>query len=273
MLHPRLPANRIAITLLIIGALLLSVSVFVSSTILAFIGLSLAFWGSLFLFATTTKFVKALVLDAAAISYYTTLDRIIDDLNLKGKPIYIPPYPKDTYLPEHLVGLKEMVVFISAEDNAEIPNIGEMAQKEFLVKNPKGILITPPGSGLINLFEKELNSEFGNLLPKQLGTDFTKMDRESFYEWLPTIIVNHFELTSDLEIKLENDQIHLKIADLVYRNLYSKEQNLKTIHSIGCPLTSAIACALAIIAGKSVTITETKTSPDLKIIEVRYGLI
>jgi hypothetical protein len=269
----KIPSNKISIALLTIGALLLLASVIVSSTILAFIGLGLAFWGALFLFATSTKFVKAPILDAAAISYYTTLDRIIDDLNYKGKPIYIPPYPKDTYLPEHLAGLKEMVVSISAENNTEIPNIGEIAQKEFLVKNPQGIVITPPGSGLVNLFEKELSSDLGSLLPKELGADFTKMDQESFYEWLPTIIVNHLELASNLEIKAEKNQIYLKITDSVYRNLYSWEKNIKTIHSIGCPLISAIACALAIKTGKLVTITETKISPDLKTIEVWYGIV
>ena len=269
----KMPTRNISITLLAFGVLLLIASVAVSSAILAFIGLSLTFWGALFLFATQTKFVNASILDAGVISYYTTLDRIIDNLKYKGKPIYIPPYPKETYLPEHLSGLKEIVVSISAADKTEIPNIGEIAQKEFLVGNPKGIVITPPGSGLVNVFEKELNSGIGSILPKEFGADFTKMDQDSFYEWLPTIIVNHLELASNLEIKPEKDQVYVRITDSVYRSLYSWDRNIKAINSLGCPIISAIACALAMKTGKLVTIKETKTSPDQKIIEVWYQII
>ncbi len=261
MKSKKMPSNKIGIALLIIGALLLSASVITSSTILAFIGLGLTFWGALFLFARSTKFVTVPILDATALSTYATLDRIIDDLNYKGKAIYIPPYPKDTYLPEYLEGLKEMVVFISAKDSTKIPPIEEMAKKQFLVKNPKGICITPPGSGLVSLFEKELR------------VDFTKIDQESFYDGLPTVIVNNLELASDFEIEAENELIHVKITDSVYSNLYSKNQNLKSIHSIGCPLTSAVTCALAKTTGKLVTITKTKISPDLKTVEIWYQIV
>jgi hypothetical protein len=257
----KIPSNKIGIALLIVGALLLVVSVVISSTILAFMGLGLIFWGVLFLLVRPTKFVRSTILGATAISSYVTLDRIIDDLNYKGNPIYIPPYPKDTYLPEHLAGLKEMVVFISAKESITIPSIEEMAKNQFLVKNPEGICITPPGSGLVSLFEKELR------------TDFTKIDQESFYEGLPRIIVNNLELATDLEIKAEKEAIYVKITDSVYNHLYSQNQNLKTIHSVGCPLTSAVSCALAIKTGKPVTITKSKISPNLKTIEIWYQLI
>jgi len=253
--------QKMGSALVIIGALLLFASVVTSSQILAFIGLGLAFWGVLFLLVSSTKFVKIPILNATTISLYTTLDRIIDDLNYKGKPIYIPPYPKETYLPEHLAGLKEMVIFISAKDSTTIPSIEEMAKKQFMVKNPKGICITPPGSSLVSLFEKELRA------------DFTKIDQDSFYEGLPTVIVNNLELASNLEIKDEKEVIYVKITDSVYSNLYSKKQNIKTIHSIGCPLISAITCALAIKTGKPVTITKSKLSPNLKTIEIWYRLL
>jgi len=261
MKSKKLPSNKIGITLLVAGALLLVASVVTSSIILAFIGLGLTFWGALFLFVRSTKFVKSPILNATAISPYTTLDRIIDDLNYKGNPVYIPPYPKDTYLPEHLAGLKDMVVFISAKDSTTMPTIEEMAKKQFMVKNPEGICITPPGSGLVSLFEKELRA------------DFTKIDQESFYEGLPTVIVNNLGLASDFEIKVEKEFIHVKITDSVYNHLYSKNQNLKTIHSVGCPLTSAVSCALAITTGKPVTITKSKISQDLKTIEIWYQII
>jgi len=254
----RIPSSKIGFILLAIGALTLVGSVVNTSTVLAFIGLGLTFWGALFLFARPVKFVKSTLLDSTAISSYTTIDRIIQDLDYKGKPIYIPPYPKEAYLPDYLKGLKEMIVYIPAEDIIAMPTIEEMAKKQFLLKNPKGICIAPPGYGVTNLLEKELK------------TEFTQIKMDQLYSSLPTIIVNNLELAKELEINPENNLIHIKIVDSVYKELYSTEQGFKSIHSIGCPLTSAVACALAKTTGKLVTIVKDSVSPDLQTIEVWY---
>jgi len=256
--YRRLPSSKIGFTLLITGALVLVASFVATSTVLAFIGLGLTFWGALFLFAKPIKFVRSTLLDSTAFSSYATMDRILDDLNYKGKPAYIPPYPKEAYLPEYLKGLKEMVVFISAKDVTTIPTIEEMAKRQFLVKNPKGLCVTPPGFGLVNLFEKELRA------------DFTKLDLDGLYNSLPTVIVNNLELASGFEIDAEKELIHVKITDSVYKDLYFQERKLKSVHSVGCPLTSAVACVLAKTTGKLVTITKSKISLDLKTIEVWY---
>jgi len=183
---------------------------------------------------------------------------MIQDLNYKGKPIYIPPYPKEAYLPEYLKGLKEMIVFIPAEDVVAMPTIEEMAKKQFILENPKGICIAPPGYGLVSLFERELK------------TEFTQINIEELFNALPTIIVNNLELAKEFEISPEKDLIHVKIVNSVYNDLYSNEQSIKSIHSIGCPLASAIACALAKTTGKLVAIVRDMISPDSKIIEVWY---
>jgi len=254
----RTPSGKIGFILLTIGVLALAGSVINTSTVLAFIGLGLTFWGALFLFARPLKFVTSTLLDSTAISSYTTIDRMILDLDYKGKPIYIPPYPKEAYLPEYLKGLKEMVVFISAEDIVVMPTIEEMAKKQFFLKNPKGICIAPPGYGLVNLLEKELKAEF------------TQISLDQLYSSLPTVIVNNLELAREFEINPENNLIRVKIVDSVYKDLYSSEQGLKSIHSIGCPLSSAVACALAKTTGKMVTIVKDIVSPDLQTIEVWY---
>jgi len=258
----RTPSDKIGIGFLVSGALVLSASFLASSTVLAFIGLSLIFWGALFLFVKPVKFVRSSLLDFTAASSYATIDRITEDLNYKGRPIYIPPYPKEAYLPEYLKGLKEMIVYIPpharAQDTTAMPTIEEMAKRQFLLQNPKGICIVPPGYGLINLFEKELK------------TEFTQIDVERLCSSLPTIIVDSLELAREFEINQENNIFHLKAIDSVYKALYSSEQSFKSIHSIGCPLTSAVACALAKTTGKLVTIVRDAVSPDLKTIEVWY---
>ena len=114
---------------------------------------------------------------------------------------------------------------------------------------------------LVSLFEKELRA------------NFTKIDKETFYNSLPTVIVNNLELASNFEIEDEKELIHVKINDSLYRNLYSKNQNLKSVHFIGCPLISAVACALAKTTGKLVAITKSEISPDLKTVEIWCRLV
>lgn len=255
----QIPSGKIGFALLITGALSLLGSLIASSTTLAFIGLGLTFWGALFLFTRPIKFVRGSLLDWTAIASYTTMDRMLEDLNYKGKGVYVPPYPKDVYLPEHLKGLKEMIVFISATSSLEMPTIEEIARKEFLVKNPKGVCISPPGYGLMSLFEKEMR------------TDFSQIDIEGLYSILPKVA--DLGLAGELEIETENDSTRITIIDSIYKDLYSRERALKSVHLIGCPLVSAVACALAKTTGKNVVIVKDKVSPDLKKIEVWYQTI
>jgi len=251
-------STRIGLIFLSIGALVLTASYFASSTVLAFIGLGLTFWGGLFLYARPARFVKSIILDSTVVSSYATIDRITDDLGYTGKPIYVPPYPRGAYLPEYLRGLKEMIVYVPAQDVAGVPAIEEMARKQFLVKNPKGICIPAPGYGLVSLIEKELKNEL------------TQVDTDRLFNRLPTIITKGLELAREFEISKENDLVHIKVLDSVYQGLFSAELGLKSVHSVGCPLTSAVACALAITTAKLVTIVKDAVSPDLRSIEVWY---
>ena len=252
----RIPSSKIGIIFLIPGILSLAFSIYTTSSVLAFIGLGLTFWGALFFFVRPIKYVQSTLLDSTAITSYSTIDRIIKDLNYKGKSFYIPPYPKDIYLPEYLKGLKNMIVFISADSDASMPSIEEMAKSRFLLENPKGISIAPPGLGLLTLFEKELK------------TDLTHLNLNELYDSLSNTILEHFQLAKEIEIKPEKDTIHLKIVDSTYKDLYSKEENLKSIHLLGCPIVSAIACAIAKTTGKMVTIVKDEVSLDNQTIQV-----
>jgi hypothetical protein len=256
-----IPSGKIGIVFIIPGALSLIFSIFKNSQVLAFIGLSLTFWGSLFFFVRPVKYVRSTLLDSTAISSYSTIDRIVKDLKYKGKSYYIPPYPKEVYLPEYLKGLKDMIVFISADSDAGMPSIEEMAKTKFLLENPKGILAAPPGLGLLTQLEKELR------------TDITKLELSELCESLPQLILENFQLAKEIEMKTEKNQVHLKIFDSIYKNLYSREKNLKSIYFLGCPLVSAIACAIAKTTGRIVTIHQGTISPDGQTIEVWYRFI
>lgn len=255
-----IPSAKIGLAFTIPGAIALIFSITSNSNVLAFIGLSLTFWGALFFFIRPVKYVQSSLLDSTALSTYTTIDRIIKDLKFKGKSYYIPPYPKEVYLPEYLKGLKEPVVFISA-DTGGTPSIEELAKSKFLLENPNGICIAPPGLGLSTQFEKELRKSV------------TKIRLDELCESLPPIIVESLQLAKDVEMKAENNQIHAKIFDSAYKNLYTIEENLKSVHTLGCPLISAIACTIAKTTGKMTTIQKDSISTDGQTLEVWYGFV
>ena len=257
----RVPSGKIGVMFIVPGALSLIFSVLNNSQVLAFIGLGLTFWGALFFFIRPIGYVKSTLLDSTAISSYSTIDRIVKDLKYKGKSYYIPPYPKEVYLPEYLKGLKEMIVFISADSGAGMPSIEEMATSKFLLKTPKGICVAPPGLGLLTQFENELKA------------DLTKLELSELCETVPQLILDNFQLAKEIEMKTEENQVHLKIVDSIYKNLYSREENLKSVHFLGCPLVSALACAIAKTTGKIVTLHQDRVSPDGQTIEVWYHFL
>ena len=273
------PSHRIGVAFIIPGALSLILSVIdfkelLSQTplapiapsitgntqVLAFIGLGLVFWGALFLLVRPISYVKSSLLDATAISLYTTIDRITKDLKYGSKGYYIPAFPKEVYLPEHLKGLKEMIVFISANDNTELPSIEKIAESKFILENPKGIIIAPPGLGLVDQFEQELR------------ISVTTIDLKELCEVLPKTIVEDLQLAREMTMETEENQVHLTVTDSIYKDLYYKS-NLESVHLLGSPLVSAIACAIATATGKTVIIQESKIEQDIDTIEVSYRLI
>jgi len=236
-------------------------SIYSESQVTALIGLGLTFWGVLFLFLKPAKHVDASLLYSASIPAYLTTDRIIKELEGKGKAYYIPPYPKDVYLPDYLKGLKETVVFVSAEEHIKMPPIEELAKGKFISKNSEGVLLAPPGLGLLTQIEQQFN------------LDFTKMELNDLCTVLPRIILQDLNLAKDMAMEPKKDQIYLRIIDSLYKNFYSVQNNLKSVDLLGCPIVSACACALAKTSGKTVTIQKQQVAPDGMTIEAWYSIM
>ena len=266
----QIPSGKVGILLLVPGVLSLLLSIPTNSQALAFIGLGLTFWGALFFFVRPVKYVKSSLLDSTAIATYSTIDRIIKDLNYRGKSFCIPPYPKDVYLPNHLKGLKDMIVFVSADSGASMPSIEEMAKSRFLIEDPRGITVSPPGLGLFSLIEAELETDLAKL---ELGTDLTKLNLNDLCAIVPRIMLENFQLAKDIKMQPDKDTIKLRIIGSPYKDLYSREQNLISVHSLGCPIVSALVCATAKSTGKMVTIEKSELLPDEETLEVRLQIL
>ncbi len=227
-------------------------SIIFTSSILAYVGLGLTFWGVLLLFMRSVRYVKGDLLDATTISSLATIDKIITDLNYRGKGIYLPP--------RKLKELKEGRLFISAKEETVVPAVEELSQEKAFI-NPHGLYLTPLGQGLVNLFEKEL------------GTELFKTDLDYLQSNLPKLLIEDLELLKDFDMTVNGNMIHVRMSGSVYSNLCDEVRKLTNICShIGCPICSAIACTLARVTGRAVTIEKNEFHPD-DTIETWYRLM
>ena len=252
---------RLRIVFLVLGAISLAVSIFVESQILALIGLGLIFWGALLMFLSPVRHVEASLLYSASIATYSTVDRIIAEFEYKGKGYHLPSFPKDVYLPEHLKGLKDVVVYVSAQETSEMPPVEELAESKFLLKDSKGVLISPPGLGLLDEIESKLN------------IDLTKTSLTELSEILPQFLLENFNIAKDITLSLKDNTVNLRLTDSVYRNLYGTAKHSKSVGMLGCPLASAIACALAKASGKPVVIQRYRVSLDGMMVELQFNIV
>jgi hypothetical protein len=253
------PSTRIGAAFTVPGLLSLFLSIVTESQVLAFVGLSLIFWGILFLFASPASYVKGSLLPLTVASIYSTIDRVIKDLDCKGKGIYVPPSSKELRLPEQFEGLKDTIVFVSADAASNLPSIEGIAGRKFLSTNPKGIILVPPGLYLSNKFEEALRTEPAT------------MSVEDLCVTLPRLIKENWEPAKEVTMHVDGEKVILMTSDSLYRDLYSKE-SLKSVRLIGDPLTSAVACVLARASGKRVSIESLNVSPDARTMEVHFRM-
>ena len=253
--YKRKPTGKIGYLLLFLGAIALVWSIIYTSYVPAFIGIALMFWGALLLFITPAKYIKADLLSPTALPTFTAINRIIKNLNYKGKGVYLPP--------KHFKGFKSGKLFISSKENTAIPPTEKIAQEEVFLKNPQGICLTPSGLDLTNLFEDEL------------GTDFNNVDLNYLQTSLPKLFIDGLEIAEDFEMNKRGNTIHIKIWNSIYKDFCGKARKLSknSCSSFACPLCSSIACALTRITGKPVIIKKSKVSLRGEKIEVYYQII
>ncbi|MEM2170076.1 MAG: hypothetical protein QW186_09810, partial [Candidatus Bathyarchaeia archaeon] len=144
----RKPSRVVGYVLLLLGAISLILSTSFSSLTFAFIGLGLTFWGALLLYIRPVRYVRQVLLDSTVISTLTAIDRVLTELKYEGKAVYLPP----RYLREVRGG----TLFIPFEGATVVPPVEEVSEERVFLRNPNGICLTPPGLGLVNMYEEEL---------------------------------------------------------------------------------------------------------------------
>jgi len=190
------------------------------SQIMALTGLGLLFWGAIFFLISPSGFVDASVLISTVYSEYSTFDRITKDLQIE-KSYYIPTVSNKNAVPEYVNRLKYPVVFISAQTNLEIPRIDDTSQGKFLLKKSRGVLLTPPGLGLMNLIERKIRSDLHSLSINKLS------------QVLSRVIVQDLVLAKGLTMNIEAKRVHLVIQNSIYKGLYNIERGSSSAQILG----------------------------------------
>lgn len=253
--YKRKPAGNIGYLLLFFGFIALVWSVLYSSYVPAFIGIALLFWGALVLFIRPVKYIKAELLSSTALSTFTAVNTIIENLGYKGKGIYLPPkYFKES---------RTVKLLISAQENMTIPTQEEISEEAVFFKNPQQICLTPSGLDLANLFEDELGMDF-------IETDFNYLQKN-----LPKLFIEGLEIAEDFKMSLRPNMIRIRILNSIYKDLCLAARKLANTSctSFACPLCSSIACVLSRVSGKPVTIQRSRVSSDGEKMEVFYQIL
>jgi hypothetical protein len=245
----------IAIVFLALGITSLVASIPFDSQVAAFIGLGLTFWGAIFALAKSGKYVQSSLLDGTAKSGYSTIERMINDLEFNAQGYYIPAYPKDVILPDYLKNLKDPVVYISENFDGK-PSVDELAAGKFLSAKSHGIFVTSPGSGILAQIEK------------QMKMDISKVNLQELTEFLPKYFTEIFNLAKTSEMAVLPNGVSFKASGILYSSFYKTETTLKSVRVLGCPLVSSVASALAKSSGKTVVIKEQTLSPNCSVYAV-----
>ena len=220
--------------LFILGIFCVLISIFYNQMITAFIGLGLTFWGGLFFYISSSKYVPLELFDAIVTSTLANIDDIIISSNTIEKGVYLPPmYLKD---------FESSLILIPTEVNQFLPESTRNYDALFS-RSPHGTYVTPPGLALIKFFEKKL------------GVTFTKTDLNYLQKNLPRLLVEDLEIAESTDIKTEKNTIIITIKNHVFNEVCQETKKHPKIHdSIGCMLSSGMACALAKATGKPIII-------------------
>ena len=98
---------------LIIGVVLTVLSAVNGSSFLAILGVAIIFGGAILLYVTPSKHVPLTLLNASAEAAATNIERLISELNLSERGVYLPP--------KNLRNIESSLIFIPETIKARAP--------------------------------------------------------------------------------------------------------------------------------------------------------
>jgi hypothetical protein len=242
------PSRLLATVILLAGFISLVSSVVYGTTVLAFIGMGLTFWGALLLQIRPARFVHAEIVGSTASSMMVAIDRLVSKVGQVGKATYSPGND-----------LKTTTVFLPL--NGEGVATKSYFDPHYLADGEKGMNLVPPGLSLASLLDEQI----GNISKGGVATLAGRLTK---------VLTENLEIARNFEMRIERDSIHVKFQDPIYSELYEDLLESTRISSrLGCPICSAIACLLTKTTGRPVTFEGETLSKNGRIMESNYQIL
>ena len=189
-------------------------------------------------------------IDASVKGYQDNIERILCEFDLSEKAIYLPP--------KNLSDLNSSLVFIPKKTLSPL-TILEETKGKLISKDKEGVFLTPPGLFLSQLLEKEF------------GGSFLKINLTDIKKILPKILVRNLRLANDVEIYFENEAMTVKLTKSIFNFTKIEANNTNSSHAkIGSVLASALACTLAKVSGNPILIQDEIFNPGTNITIIKF---
>ncbi len=65
----------------------------------------------------------------------------------------------------------------------------------------------------------------------------------------------------------------MRLTDPIYRGLYGTAKHSKSVGLLGCPLASAVACALVMSSDRPIVIQRYRVSLDGLTVEIQFSIV
>jgi hypothetical protein len=264
--RPKKGSSVASSVLLIAGGLILAFSMYSiyfdlaiaasDLTIPVLIGLGLVLWGIITRYITSQEYVKKEFLVSLAIANYSSIDRVFKEMGIVQRAIYLPA--------QYLNDIESNIVFLTKNINDKLPSSERvMLEDQVNVGVEKGKLLLPPGHGLTKLIEKCMRKSF------------TKVDLSFLIQNLRKVVIDDLELVKDFRIKAQNNSVQILFEDAIFGDvgLYDEGRFSKIIELVGCPFSSAVACALAKATGKPTAISQYQRLKGQNVVNVTYQFL
>lgn len=235
------------LALVLLGIALALVSFFYASSFLAIVGVTLIFWGAILYYVKPTKLVPFSFVTAVSNSSTDNIDKVLSEINFVQKGYYLPP--------KSIQNEDVSLVFIPKNPFQPLPTNSDITNGLFTAEKD-GLLLTPPGFDLSKMIEQK----FGQL--------FSMIDLQGLQKRLPILLVEELEIAEKVNIYVQNLLVTFEIQGSIFFDECKKTKKYSQAHAaIGCLLSSSLACILAKVTGKAVTIENEEISDKTTIIQ------
>jgi hypothetical protein len=255
---------RLGIAFVLFGLSLSTVSVLIQANLFAGLGLASFLIGLLLIYIPTEKTVSPQMVSASCLSSLVNLNSLLEELGVDSKAVYLPT-KEESHQPRAFLPLirnpDSSSMFLKSLENSGLFVVNGQDPHQ------SGLLLIPPGSSLATLMEQES------------GIDFYNVRLDELENGLRTGMVEALEIAEDVRVIFMSRSVRVEVGPLISEELCQMQSKVarSLCSQVGCPLCSAIICAVTKAAKRPVSVVKIsplrgrRISIELELLEGDYA--